>query len=132
MIFNFNDIESNMLYYFQGSLPLEFTIIDTLYNKPVLRVFLTESVELKSFISLQNEVRANVYLKRKLLSQTFDIIKVFSEGCFVVPKERWHAVMSRVMPDKSTTQIDILLYVLDENGDNKIGMCLNKNYFWIF
>ncbi len=77
---------------------------------------------------MQNEVRAKVCLKRKLLSQTFDIIKVCSEGRFVVPKDRWHAVMSRVMPNKSANQIDMLMYVLDENCDNTIGMCLNKNY----
>ena len=60
-------------------------------------------------------------MKRQLLSQAFDIVKVFHEGRYVVTKERWHSLMSNVMPSKSAIQIDILLYVLDENGDQMIG-----------
>lgn len=70
---------------------------------------------------LKDEVRETVYMKRELLGRAFDILKVYGVGGqYVVSKSRWHDVMKEVIPNRSFTQVNLLLYVLDEDGDSNI------------
>ncbi|XP_074647512.1 uncharacterized protein LOC141903307 [Tubulanus polymorphus] len=74
---------------------------------------------------LKNEVKASVYAKRHSLSRAFDILKVSKDGKFVITQRSWHELMKVVKPKRSYTQIKVLLYVLDSDGDD----CLTKSDF---
>lgn len=66
-------------------------------------------------------MKISVYNKRRKLAQAFHILKVWQNGRFVVPEDRWLELMKLVVPGKSDTCVDLLLKVLDTNGDLTIG-----------
>lgn len=88
-------------------------------------------------IFIQNEVKATVYLKRKLLARAFEHIKVWKSGSYVMTRERWHQLMRLAAPKRSPPQIDLLLHVLDNNGDGCVGngfivkFTFSLPYIWV-
>ncbi|XP_070181099.1 two pore calcium channel protein 1-like [Littorina saxatilis] len=70
--------------------------------------------------NLKNEIKTAVYCKRKLLVRAFDILKVEINGRETVTPNRWTQLMGVIMPTKSAAQIDLLMQVLDINGDTFI------------
>ncbi|KAK3094057.1 hypothetical protein FSP39_023541 [Pinctada imbricata] len=70
--------------------------------------------------NLKNEVKAAVYMKRKKLSQAFDILKSEKDGRFVITFPVWCALMKKVIPSRSRSHIDLLVRVLDIDGDNAV------------
>ncbi|CAH1791470.1 unnamed protein product [Owenia fusiformis] len=69
---------------------------------------------------LKGEVKLSVFLKRRLLRRAFDILKIWKNGQFVIPKDRWDDLMRIICPNRSQAQLDLLLMVLDTNGDTDI------------
>lgn len=78
---------------------------------------------------IQNEIKTAVYCKRKLLVRAFDILKVEINGRETVTPNRWTQLMGVIMPTKSAAQIDLLMQVLDINGDTFI--CKNMRT-WLY
>ncbi|XP_013398841.1 two pore calcium channel protein 1 [Lingula anatina] len=74
---------------------------------------------------LKNEVRMAVISKRKKLFQAFEILKVQKDGKEVLTEERWSLLMKAISNKRSGAQIELLLHVLDEDGDN----CLLRTEF---
>ena len=66
-------------------------------------------------------MKLTVFIKRRLLSQTFLLLRQKVAGVYVVTTERWKALMKALHPDMSPVQVDLLNYVLDENGSGTIG-----------
>lgn len=73
---------------------------------------------------LQNEIKTAVYCKRQLLARAFDIMKVECNGKAAVTPNRWVQLMAVILPTKSAAQIELLMKVMDINGDNYICECL--------
>ena len=69
---------------------------------------------------LQNEIKTAVYCKRQLLARAFDIMKVECNGKVAVTPNRWVQLMAVILPTKSAAQIELLMKVMDINGDNYI------------
>jgi len=67
---------------------------------------------------LKDEVRSSVFMKRRLLGRAFNIIKVWQSGVYAVSKARFHDVMKLAVPKRSELQLELLMYVLDENANN--------------
>lgn len=70
---------------------------------------------------LKNEVRKLVYMKRQSLSRAFDLLKVKDGNKFILDFKRFNVLLKMIPPTRSTMMINILWYVLDSDGDNKIG-----------
>ena len=62
-----------------------------------------------------------VYLKRRLLSQAFELLKQKVDNTYVVSQKVWFALMGMLRPKMSFTQAELLLYVLDDDGDRSLG-----------
>uniref|UniRef100_X2AIS5 Ion transport domain-containing protein n=1 Tax=Capitella teleta TaxID=283909 RepID=X2AIS5_CAPTE len=65
---------------------------------------------------LKNEVKSNVYMKRRFLSKAFNLIKEWSDGQYVVSEKRWTQLMDLVHPNMAPEYIELLLCVLDDQG----------------
>lgn len=73
---------------------------------------------------LQVEVQNMVAVKRDNLSRAFDLLKVREGDSFVITYNRFAALLDKIPPTRSETTKKILWYVLDQNGDNKVGKTL--------
>ena len=62
-----------------------------------------------------------MYIKRRLLSNAFNILKTWKSSKYVVTTATWHAIMANLCPSRSRTQTQLLLSVLDDDGDGNIG-----------
>lgn len=60
-------------------------------------------------------------MKRQSLSRAFDILKMKVEDKFVLDFKRFNILLKMIPPSRSPMMINILWYVLDSDGDNKIG-----------
>ncbi|PIK46026.1 hypothetical protein BSL78_17116 [Apostichopus japonicus] len=69
---------------------------------------------------LKNEVQKSVFVKRRNLVYAWDLLKVWRGGAFVMPWQRWHALMKSVEPSKSILQLKLIWKVLDKDEDNNI------------
>ena len=69
----------------------------------------------------QNEVKTSVYLKRRLLSRAFELLKEKINEAYVITKETWVELMKTLRPHLSSLHVDLLFYVLDDTGDHKLG-----------
>ena len=65
-----------------------------------------------------------MYCKRQLLARAFDIVKVDCNGKAAVTPNRWVQLMAVILPTKSAAQIELLMKVMDINGDSYICECL--------
>ena len=72
-------------------------------------------------MSIQNEVKSNVYMKRRLLAQAFEVLKERHMGQYLVTKGRWCQLMNVVDHKRSQLQLDLLLCVLDDQGIQAIS-----------
>ncbi|KAL8589847.1 hypothetical protein ACOMHN_020850 [Nucella lapillus] len=70
--------------------------------------------------NLKNEIKTAVYSKRRKMAEAFDLIKVYHDGKAMVTRNRWFQLMAVVTPSKSTAQADLLMQILDINGDRFI------------
>ena len=75
----------------------------------------------------QNEIRDAVFGKRKKLRQAFDILKIKRDGKEIITHSIWIAIMSRVLPKRSKEQLDLLMVILDLDGQRYIS----KMYFYL-
>lgn len=60
-------------------------------------------------------------MKRRKLAQAFEILKMERSEQSVVTYHTWNQLMKIVTPKKTQAQKDVLLRVLDVNGDNVIS-----------
>ncbi|XP_064622420.1 uncharacterized protein LOC135484707 [Lineus longissimus] len=69
---------------------------------------------------LKNEVKSYVFAKRRTLGRAFNILKIWKDGHYVITRKIWTMLMKVLAPDRSSVQVDLLLFVLDENTDGFI------------
>ena len=69
----------------------------------------------------QNEVLVNLEAKKCKLSKAFDLLKTWSGGRYILTEETWHDLIIQVDTSRNKTQRDLMMYVLDQNGNNNIG-----------
>lgn len=69
-------------------------------------------------------------MKRQSLSRAFDILKMKVEDKFVLDFKRFNVLLKMIPPSRSPMMINILWYVLDSDGDNKIGNYILITYNW--
>ncbi|XP_076441597.1 uncharacterized protein LOC143280798 [Babylonia areolata] len=91
----------------------------------VINLYIFMSIVLASIYynykkNLKNEIKTAVYSKRQKLAQAFNILKVDRNGRGTVTRNRWVQLMEVVVPSKSAAQVDLLMQVLDINGDTFI------------
>ena len=72
-------------------------------------------------LHLQNEIRDAVFGKRRKLRQAFDILKIRRDGKDIITHSIWIAIMSRVLPKRSKEQLDLLMVILDLDGQRYIS-----------
>ncbi|WAR18392.1 TPC1-like protein [Mya arenaria] len=70
--------------------------------------------------NLKNEIREAVFGKRRKLRQAFSILKVERNGHDVITRHIWNAIMTRVLPNKSIQQIELLMTILDKDSKGYI------------
>ncbi|KAL4238880.1 Ion transport protein [Mactra antiquata] len=66
--------------------------------------------------NLKNEIRDAVFNKRRKLRQAFNILKITRDGVDIITKRIWNEIMSRVLPNKSINQIELLMTILDKDA----------------
>ncbi|KAJ8045211.1 Two pore calcium channel protein 1 [Holothuria leucospilota] len=69
---------------------------------------------------LKNEVQKSVFMKRRHLVRAWDTLKVWKNPIFVIPWQRWMAVMKQVEPSRSVAELKLIWKVLDKDEDNNI------------
>ena len=83
-------------------------------------------------LHLQNEIRDAVFGKRRKLRQAFDILKIRRDGKDIITHSIWIAIMSRVLPKRSKEQLDLLMVILDLDGQRYISKaCLITGHVFI-
>ncbi|XP_055957374.1 two pore calcium channel protein 1 isoform X1 [Patella vulgata] len=68
--------------------------------------------------NLKNEIRTSVYSKRRKLNRAFEILKDKVGSQYVITQETWNRLMKKILPTKSQQQLDLLLRILDSDGEN--------------
>jgi len=70
--------------------------------------------------NLKNEIKHAVFGKRKKLREAFELLKVIRNQTEMITRPIWKAIMKRVLPKKSTEQIELLMKILDSDSSGYI------------
>jgi len=60
-------------------------------------------------------------MQRRLLSKAFDILKVVEHGKWYITWETWQGLMHAIDKKMPYTKINLLFFVIDDDGNDKIG-----------
>lgn len=97
------------------------TMSQTIKSKPGFYDVLTHGLIHGLISFFQNEIRDAVFSKRRKLRQAFSILKIERNGEEIISRHIWNAIISRVLPKKSSSQIELLMTILDANGKGYIS-----------
>ena len=70
----------------------------------------------KNTVSLfKNNIKRNSHMKKNILHQAFEVIKINVDGQEMVTYKTWTRLIRLAHPRKTKYQIDLLMMVLDED-----------------
>lgn len=70
---------------------------------------------------MQAQIKHSAHMKRKILHQAFEVIKINVDGNEMVTYKTWTRLIKLAHPGKTKHQIDLLMMVLDTDRSGFIS-----------
>jgi len=83
---------------------------------------------------LQDQIRQSARMKKNMLHQAFEGIKINVDGKEMVTYKTWTRLIRLAHPCKTKHQIDLLMMVLDTDKSGYISkwlLCFHLLYLWL-